>query len=172
MKAIPRPGPVPITRPTDPARAPRAASRGSNTRSARGPDSTRATGVAAWATIRRRAKTRPCISGATFSCQITWLVALTTGDTSMRVTAPMVIMSRGGRSPATITDNPPMAMPPMIQAIRSRLGPPQVLISTLLTSAPTPAAENTLPATASEVKDTISGISSTLEKESTKLTPA
>ena len=45
-----------------------------------------ASGEAAWASMRRREKTRPCMPGATFSCQTTWLAVFTTGSTSMRAT--------------------------------------------------------------------------------------
>jgi hypothetical protein len=63
-------------------------------------------------------------------------------------------------------------MPPMIQAMRRRFGPPQALTSRLPTSMAAPAAEMTAPAAASVAKETISGMRSTLVKERAKFTPA
>ena len=86
MSPMPRPGPVPMTRPTDPARAPSRARSGSNTRSASGPARAIAAGEAAWASIRRSEKTRPCMPGVTFNCHRVWLEVFTTGRVSMRAT--------------------------------------------------------------------------------------
>ncbi len=70
------------------------------------------------------------------------------------------------------TAAPQIAMPPMIQAIRLSLGPPQALTMRLPASMPKPAAENTAPAAVSEAKETIKGMTRTFSKASTKLTPA
>ena len=171
ISPMPRPGPVPITDPTDPASRPPSARSGSKTLSASGPARRIASGEMPWEIMRRIAKTRPCTAGGTFDCHSTWLAALATGTALIMMKAAIPTTITEGLSPARATPRPATKIAIMVPRTL-RFGPPQALTSTLPPIIPNPATDNTEPAAPSEAKARIRGKINTFPKERVKLTPA